>query len=41
MPLSNFYDVMDYIFRDGFGTESKSAEGIKSGLLGLLFGEGE
>jgi hypothetical protein len=39
--LSNFYDVMDYIFRDGFGTESKNAEEIKSGILGLLFGEGE
>ena len=39
--LSNFYDVMDYIFRDGFGTESKSSEEIKSGILGLLFGEGE
>ena len=39
--LSNFYDAMDYIFRDVFGTESKSAEEIKCGLLGLLFGEGE
>jgi hypothetical protein len=33
--------LVDYIFRDDFGTESKSSEEIKSGILGLLFGEGE
>ena len=37
--LTAFYDTMDYIFRDGFGTGSESAKEIKDGLAGLLFGE--
>ena len=37
--ISAFYDVMDYIFRDGFGTSSKTFESVTSGIAGMLFGE--
>ena len=37
--LSDFYDAMDYIFREDFNTSSKTAENITSGFTGLLFGE--
>ncbi len=37
--LSNFYYTMDIIFREGFGTESKTAEDAISGFAGLLFGK--
>ena len=37
--LSDFYDAMDYIFRDDFNTSSKTAENITSGFAGLLFTE--
>lgn len=37
--LKAFYDAMDYIFRDGFGTGSKTVETVTSGLASLLFGE--
>ena len=37
--LSSFYDAMDYVFRDGFGTGSRTAETLVSGLTGLLFGK--
>ena len=37
--LSNFYDAMDYIFREDFGTGSKTVDKIKSGFTGFLFGE--
>ena len=37
--LSAFYSVMDYIFRDGFGTGSKTAENMLSSAAGILFGE--
>ena len=37
--LTAFYETMDYIFRDGFGTGSESAKEIKDGLADLLFGE--
>lgn len=37
--LKAFYDAMDYIFRDGFGTRSKTAETVTSGLASMLFGE--
>lgn len=39
--LSDFYDAMDYIFRDGFGTGSKTAENAVSWISGLLFGKKE
>ena len=37
--LTTFYDVMDYIFREGFGTGSKTTEKTIDGLAGLLFGK--
>ena len=37
--LTAFYEKMDSIFRDGFGTGSKYAERLTKGLSGLLFGE--
>ena len=36
--LDAFYDAMDSVFREGFGTGSKTAEKIVNGLKGLLFG---
>ncbi len=39
--LSYFYDSMDYVFREGFGTESKTAEKTRNGIFGLLFRKGE
>ena len=39
--LASFYDSMDYVFREGFGTESKNAENAASGIVGLLFGKEE
>lgn len=35
----SFYDAMGYIFRDGFGTGSQTAEQVVSGIAGLLFGK--
>ena len=32
-------DVMDYIFRDEFGTSSKTTESVASGIAVLLFGD--
>ena len=37
--LGSFYDVMDYIFREGFDTTSKTTENVASGIAGMLFGE--
>ena len=37
--LEAFYDVMDYVFREGFGTGSQTARGLVSGIAGLLFGK--
>ena len=37
--ISAFYDVVDYVFRDGFGTSSKTSENVVSGIAGMLFGE--
>ena len=37
--LRTFYDVMDYIFREGFSTGSKTTENVASGIAGILFGE--
>ena len=39
--LSNFYDAMDYVFRDGFGTASQTAHNVVNGITGLLFGNGK
>ena len=37
--LKAFYETMEYIFRGGFGTGSKTAEQMFGGLSKLLFGE--
>lgn len=37
--LADFYEAMDYVFREGFDTCSKSAENTVSGIAGLLFGK--
>ncbi len=37
--LTEFYDAMDEIFRDGFSTSSKLGEQVVSGIGGLLFGK--
>ena len=37
--LTGFYEVMDYVLRDAFNTNSKSAEDVASGITSLLFGE--
>ena len=37
--LEAFYEAMDNIFREAFGTGSKQAEQVTKGLAGLLFGE--
>ena len=39
--LKDFYDAMDYVFREGFGTDSQSAKEFTNGLSGLLFGKGK
>ena len=36
--LTAFYETMDSIFREGFGTDSKTGEKVFSGLSDLLFG---
>lgn len=37
--LTAFYEVMDYIFRDSFGTGSHTAKRVVSGLKSILFGK--
>ena len=37
--MDAFYDLMDYVFRAGFGTGSQTMEDIVNGLTGLLFGK--
>ncbi len=37
--LAAFYEAMDYVFRDGFGTGSQTAKNVVSGITGLLFGK--
>ena len=36
--LEAFYDVMDYIFRDDFGTSSQTAKKVVTNLKEMLFG---
>ncbi len=38
--LKEFYEVMENIFRDGFGSESESSKNIFSGIKSLIFGGG-
>ena len=37
--LAYFYDAMDYVFRDGFGTGSQTVKSVLSTINGLLFGK--
>ncbi len=37
--LKAFYDAMDYVFREGFGTESQTARNVLSGISELIFGK--
>ena len=37
--LAAFYEAMDYVFREGFGTGSQTAKSVVSGITGLLFGK--
>jgi hypothetical protein len=37
--LKSFYEDMDEVFRQGFGTESKTAQRMNSGLSELLYGK--
>lgn len=39
--LKTFYEAMDYVFRDGFGTGSKTVDNMVEGISGLLFGKKE
>ena len=39
--LDTFYDAMNEIFRDGFGTGSQTARKVVDGITGLLFGKQE
>ena len=39
--LASFYDAMGSVFREGFGTGSKTGENVLSGIAGLLFGKQE
>lgn len=39
--LASFYDAMGSVFREGFGTGSKSGENVINGIAGLLFGKQE
>ena len=41
MALKEFYEAMDYIFRDGFGTGSETVNDIMGGITGLFFGKKE
>ena len=37
--LAAFYEAMDYVFREGFGTGSQTAKNVIGGITGLLFGK--
>ena len=37
--LTAFYEAMNYVFRDAFGTGSKTAADAMTGIANLLFGE--
>lgn len=39
--LESFYDTMGSVFREGFGTGSKTRENILGGIAGLLLGKEE
>ena len=33
--MKTFYDIMDYIFREGFGTGSETVKKVVGGISGL------
>ena len=37
--LTAFYGLMDYVFREGFGTGSSTVEKVVGGIKGILFGK--
>ena len=37
--LATFYEAMDYVFREGFGTESHAAKTVVGGIRDLFFGK--
>ena len=37
--LDYFYEAMEYVFREGFGTESQTAKNTISSIKELLFGK--
>ena len=37
--LEGFYSAMDYVFREGFGTDSQTAKHVIGGLSELIFGK--
>ncbi len=37
--LTGFYEAMDYVFREGFGTGSQTTKNLVNGFTGLLFGK--
>ena len=37
--LKEFYEAMENVFRDGFGTYSQTAKDVFGGISGLLFGK--
>ena len=39
--LESFYDATGSVFREGFGTGSKTHENVLNGIAGLLFGKQE
>ena len=39
--LTTFYEEMDNVFREGFGTGSKTVKAVTGGIAGLLFGKEE
>lgn len=39
--MKEFYEAMEYVFRDGFGTGSETVKDIIGGITGLLFGKKE
>lgn len=41
MAMKEFYEAMETIFRDSFGTYSQTAKDVFSGVTGLLFGTKE
>lgn len=37
--IDSFYEVMEFVFRDGFGTNSETTKKVLTGFAGFLFGK--